>query len=163
MAEPFMGEIRQFAFGVVPKGWLPCNGQLLPIAQNQALFSLLGTTYGGDGRTTFQLPDLRGRLPLGFSQATALGTTGGETAHALTTGETPTHTHAVQASSVAGSASLLQNTYWAGAMSYAPAANGSMAPTAIGVTGGGQPHDNMQPYSAVSFCIALNGIFPSRN
>jgi microcystin-dependent protein len=163
MAEPFLGEIRQFAFGLVPKGWMPCNGQLLPIAQNAALFSILGTTYGGDGRTTFQLPDLRGRLPLGFSQVNALGSIGGETAHALTTAETPTHTHPVQASSAAGSAFQLQNGYWAGAMSYAPAANGTMSPAAIGVTGGGQPHENMQPYTAISFCIALNGIFPSRN
>jgi microcystin-dependent protein len=168
MAEPFVGEIRLFAFGMVPQGWLPCEGQTLPIQQNQVLFSLLGTMYGGNGMTTFQLPDLRGRVPLGmgqsnygqiFQQAQAAG----EIAHTLVAGEIPVHTHTVQASSTTGALSTLQGNYWAGAMNYAPTANGQMAGDAITPSGGNQPHQNMQPYSAVSFCIATAGIYPSRN
>jgi microcystin-dependent protein len=163
MADPFLGEIRPFAFGVIPRGWLPCEGQVLPINQNQALFSLLGTTYGGNGVNTFQLPDLRGRLPLGSSQNYPPGTVGGEATHTLTVNETPAHTHMVQASSATGTLSTLQGNYWAGAMNYAAAPDTAMAPDAIGAAGQSQPHENMQPYMAVSFCIATNGIFPSRN
>jgi microcystin-dependent protein len=162
MAEPFLGEIRPFAFGVVPRGWLACEGQTLPIQQNAALFSLLGVTYGGDGRTTFKLPDLRGRVPVGAGNI-PLGTAAGETAHALNTNETPAHTHQVQAASAAGTLSTLQGNYWAGAMNYASAADSSMAPGTISASGGSLPHENMQPYAALSFCIATSGIFPSRN
>lgn len=163
MAEPFIGEIRQFAFGVVPRGWAACQGQLLPISQNAALFSLLGTTYGGDGKTTFQLPDLRGRLPLGFGNDYPLGTVDGEATHALSANEMPAHTHQVKASSAAGSQSTVGNNYWAGAMNYAPTPSGPMAPAAIATAGASQPHENMQPYTALNLCIALTGIFPSRN
>jgi microcystin-dependent protein len=168
MAEPFLGEIRPFAFGIVPKGWAPCEGQLLSIMQNSALFSLLGTMYGGDGKTTFALPDLRGRVPLGvgqsnYGQTFTPGMVAGETTHTLTVNEIPAHTHAVQASSVTGTLSTLQGNYFAGAMSYAPTANTTMAADAISPTGASQPHENMQPYSAVNFCIALSGIYPPRN
>jgi microcystin-dependent protein len=163
MAEPFLGEIRLFGFGVVPKGWIPCEGQLLPISRYAALFSLLGVMYGGDGKTIFGLPDLRGRLPLGYNNELPQGVTDGEATHVLAASEMPAHTHQVQASTVTGAVSTVGNNYWAGAMNYAPTATGPMASAAIAAAGGGQAHENMQPYTALNFCIALNGIFPSRN
>jgi microcystin-dependent protein len=154
MSEPFLAEIRPFAFGFVPKGWLACAGQTLPINQNQALFSLLGTTYGGDGFQTFQLPDLRGRTAVHSGTTVTLGEKGGEESHTLTPSETPRHGFAVDVKS-----STRQP---AGAA----AARGEHYGTATGTTdlvGGGQPHENRPPYLAVELCIAVQGIFPSRS
>ncbi len=166
MAEPFLSEIRIMSFTFAPKGWALCNGQFLPINQNQALFSLLGTTYGGNGQTTFALPDLRGRTPIHVGSGHTLGERGGAQAHTLSIAELPVHTHVLQASSQPASTSTPNTTVVpaqsVGASVYASAsAPGAMAPTAIGNVGGTQAHLNMQPYLTLSFCIALQGIFPS--
>jgi microcystin-dependent protein len=169
MGTPYLAEIRLTSFSYAPKGWALCNGQLLPINQNQALFALLGTTYGGDGRTDFALPDLRGRAPMHFSGTHALGATGGEDSHALAVSEMPAHAHTLRASSkVAASSSpnggvLAQpgrgaTPAFAAATSLVP-----LNPEAIGNSGGGQPHENRPPFLAMNFVIALQGIFPSRN
>jgi len=166
MADPFLSEIRLFSFVYAPQGWALCNGQLLPINQNQALFSLLGTTFGGNGQTTFALPDLRSRVPIHVGNGHTLGELGGEQAHTLSIAELPTHTHAVNASTTAtggvdnpagnvlGSANNLY---------HAPASLTTMNPGTITNTGGSQAHLNMQPFLTLNFCIALIGIFPSRN
>jgi microcystin-dependent protein len=154
MAEPFLSEIRIMSFGFPPKGWALCNGQLLPINQNQALFSLLGTTYGGDGRVNFALPDLRGKVPIHTGKGFTLGTKGGEQAHTLSIAEMPTHVHTMQASSTAGDGPA------PGGQLLAPG-NSSLLPSTIGNTGGSQAHLNMEPFLVLSFCIALQGIFPS--
>jgi microcystin-dependent protein len=168
MAEPFLGEIRTTSFGFAPKGWALCNGQLLPINQNQALFSILGTTYGGDGRVTFALPNLQGRVPMHVGDGAVLGQAGGEAAHTLTTAEMPAHTHRLQAASDLANASVPGDAVPAAKPSggrdiYAP--KGSPAtplnPAAVGSTGASRPHDNMQPYLTLNFIIALQGIFPS--
>lgn len=171
MAEPFLSEIRIMSFGFPPKGWALCNGQLLPINQNQALFSLLGTTFGGDGRVNFALPNLQGRTPMHVGNGHTLGGRGGEAAHTLSIAETPVHTHvfygsADGASTVADANNVLargqaSNTnpinYYDTTITNAVALNaGSLANT-----GGSQAHPNMQPYLTLSFCIALQGIFPS--
>jgi microcystin-dependent protein len=165
MSEPFLGEIRLFPFGLVPSGWAPCNGAILPIQGYQALFSLLGTVYGGNGNTTFALPDLRGRTPIHTSSTIPLGTSQGESAHTLTVSEIPAHTHSISASSAAATlVSPANNTWASNTHLYNPA--DSLTPmntSSISTMGGNQPHTNMQPYGVVSFCIALNGIFPSRN
>lgn len=163
MAEPFIGEIRPFAFGFAPKGWARCEGQLLAISTNVALFSILGVMYGGDGKTTFGLPDLRARTPLGFNNTYPQGTLQGEQAHTLTTNEIPQHTHQVLATNTPATLSAVTNNYWASSMSYSPTANGTMGANAIATAGASQAHQNMQPYTAVSFCIALQGIFPPRS
>ena len=169
MSEPFIGEIRIFSFGFAPRSWALCNGQLLPINQNQALFSLLGTTYGGDGRTSFALPDLRGRVPLHVGPENVLGARAGAETVTLTAAQLPAHTHALQASAdVAGatdpSGATLAKKPRFGADVYAAAApTTALAPQAIGASGGGQAHTNLQPYSVLNFCIALTGIFPSRD
>jgi len=168
MAEPFLSEIRIMSFAFAPKGWALCNGQLLPINQNQGLFSLLGTTYGGDGRVTFGLPDLRGRTPIHVGSGHTLGEKGGEQAHTLSIAELPTHTHvlnAVNAPATTNESStsvmLAQST---ASNLYAPAASlQAMSPSEVTNTGGSQPHLNMQPFLTLSFCIALQGIFPSPN
>ncbi len=168
MAEPFLSEIRIFSFGYAPRGWAFCNGQLLPINQNQALFSLLGTTYGGNGQTNFALPDLRARTPIHTGNGHTLGELGGEQAHTITQSEMPTHVHLANATTAPATTNtpgngllLAQST---GANLYAAASNlQPMAPSAIGNVGGSQAHLNMQPFLALSFCIALQGIFPSRN
>lgn len=163
MSDFFLGEIRLFASDRIPRGWLACQGQLLQINQNQALFSLLGTNYGGDGRTTFALPDLRGAAPIGVGQNFPLGAAGGESSHALTTNEMPQHTHQVTGSTQGASLpSPVGNTWAAVANSYATASNGQMAPQALSAAGGSQPHENMQPYLTLSLCIATSGIYPSR-
>lgn len=169
MAEPFLGEIRLASFGVLPRGWAPCNGQLLPIAQNAALFSLLGTTYGGDGRTTFALPNLQGRVPMHVGSGVQLGQAGGEAAHALTVAEMPAHNHAALASTdLANSASPAGNVPGAkgrgGRDIYAAAGSAPVALNAgsIPANGGGAAHPNLQPYLPLNFMIALQGIFPSR-
>ena len=165
MAEPFLAEIRLMSFQFAPRGWAFCNGQLLPINQNQALFSLLGTTYGGDGRVNFGLPDLQGRVPIHTSNGHTLGERGGELAHTLTMTELPQHTHSVSAyDGVASSAIPGPTAYLAGQSGNpygtAPNLSGGPVPSSIG---GGQAHLNMQPFLTLSYCIALQGIFPSPN
>ena len=169
MAEPFLSEIRLMSFVFAPKGWALCNGQLLPINQNQALFSLLGTTYGGDGRVNFALPDFRGRVPLHVGSGHTLGERGGEQAHTLSLAEMPVHSHLVQVASVAAttdSPETLTNPAMAtprAPLFKAPQQPVPLAPQAVSSVGGSQPHLNMQPFLTVSFCIALQGIFPSPN
>jgi len=167
MAEPFLGELRIMSFDFPPRGWAFCNGQLLPINQNQALFSLLGTTFGGDGRVNFALPDLRTRVPIHDGNGHTLGEKGGEQAHTLAIAEMPQHTHALNASTAVAAANTGPGGNYLGQSSgvflYASAANlATMAPNAIGSVGGSQPHTNMQPFLALNFCIALQGIFPSQ-
>jgi microcystin-dependent protein len=166
MAEPFLSEIRIMSFVFAPKGWALCNGQLLPINQNQALFSLLGTTFGGDGRVNFALPDLRSRTPIHVGSGHTLGERCGEPAHTLSISEIPTHSHVAQASSVAGNVPTTPNNILANSPSniYSAATNlQALGPTSITNIGGSQAHVNMQPYLTLSFCIALQGIFPSPN
>lgn len=166
MAEPFLSEIRLFSFNFVPKGWATCNGQLLPINQNQALFALLGTTYGGNGQTTFALPDLRSRVPIHVGSGHTLGETGGEQAHTLSIGELPQHVHAMNGSTTASGGSDDPTGRFLGSASnlyHSPASLQPMNPGTIANTGGSQPHQNMQPFLALTFGIALQGIFPSRN
>ena len=171
MATPFLSQISLTAFNFAPKGWAACDGQLLPINQNPALFSLLSTQYGGDGRATFALPDLRGRTPTHRSDTSIQGTPLGAEAVVLTTGQLPRHNHGLMASSDLANANLPANALPAGrprggvAMYSAPG-NGAtvqMSPTAVTPSGGSQAHDNMQPYLTLNFVIALVGIFPSRN
>jgi microcystin-dependent protein len=165
MAEPFLSELRLMSFSFAPKAWAMCNGQLLPINQNQPLFSLLGTTYGGDGRVNFALPDLRGRVPIHVGQGSTLGERGGEQAHTLTTAEMPTHQHLMQASGTDGDSILPLNDVLAQAANVY-AAPGSLVALVGGTSGnfgGSQAHNNMQPYLTLTWCIALQGIFPSPN
>jgi microcystin-dependent protein len=160
MAEPFLSEIRIMSFNFAPKGWAMCNGQLLPINQNQALFSLLGTTYGGDGRVNFGLPDLRGRVPIHMGKGFTLGEKGGEQAHTLSIAEIPTHQHLGTASTPSNTKILAQAR---GSFLYGPATGlQPMAPNEIGNVGGSQAHLNMEPFLTLTFCIALQGIFPSQ-
>jgi microcystin-dependent protein len=173
MGQPYVGEIRMFAGNFNPAGWMFCAGQLLPISQYETLFNLIGTTYGGDGQSTFALPDLRGRVPihqgtLGGSNYTIGELAGSETV-TLTTNQIPSHNHALQATTGAGSALaptglvLSQPTGIAGPQTYVtPTAATPLANTST-ITGGSQPHENMQPYLVVSFIISLFGIFPSQN
>jgi len=163
MAEPFLSEIRIMSFVFAPKGWALCNGQLLPINQNQALFALLGTTFGGDGRVNFALPDLRARLPIHVGSGHTLGERGGEQAHTLSIAELPTHTHLEQASLNVGDAVNPTNAVLASASNVYRTADNLTALGATSVTnvGGSQAHLNAQPFLTLSFCIALQGIFPS--
>ena len=165
MSEPFLGEIRIFSFGFPPKGWALCNGQLLPINQNQALFSILGTTYGGDGRVNFALPNLQGRVPVYAGNGINLGQSSGEQAHTLSISELPAHTHTPVGNPSNANAGNPTGNLWASLSSggYLPTANTTMNPASILPAGGNQPHDNMSPYLVLNFCIALQGIFPSRN
>jgi microcystin-dependent protein len=167
MADPFLSEIRLFSFNFAPKGWAMCNGQLLPINQNQALFSLLGTTYGGNGQTNFALPDLRGRVPIHTGNGHTLGERAGEQAHTLSISELPQHTHTAQASAVAGTqnvpASNMMLSQRAAEIYRAPSNLAAMIAGTMTNAGGSQAHQNMQPFLALNFCIALQGIFPSRN
>ena len=166
MAEPFLAEIRIVSFGFPPRGWALCDGQLLPINQNQALFSLLGTTYGGNGQTTFGLPDLRARTPIHTGSGHTLGERGGEQAHTLGVAELPTHTHEVRAStSASGGAATPNGNYLGGANNayHAAASLTSLQPATVTTVGGSQAHLNLQPFLTLNFSIALQGIFPSRN
>ncbi len=179
MSEPFLSEIRIMSFAFAPKGWALCNGQLLPINQNQGLFSLLGTTYGGDGRVNFALPNLQARIPIHEGAGHTLGEAGGENAHTLNVNELPTHTHlvnAVQANADAGVSGHTPTTAKLLAQAFAVVSGnqtpvnlyGSGAPTrtfaanTITSTGGSQAHENRQPFVVLNFCIALQGIFPSQ-
>lgn len=168
--DTFIGEIRAFGFNFPPAGWAQCNGQLLPISQNTALFSLLGTMYGGDGKSTFALPDLAGSAPMHQGQGDGLserfvGETGGQNPVTLLNPEMPAHTHFVSGSPRPANENDPTNSYWGSAENlYGPnaAPPQQMAPQTLGVAGGGQPHDNLQPYLCVNFCIALRGIYPKR-
>ena len=165
MAEPFLGELRIMSFVFPPKGWALCNGQFLPINQNQALFALLGTTFGGNGQTTFALPNLQGRVPIHMGTHT-IGEAAGQAAHTLTISELPTHAHTAGASTTAtGGNDNATNRFLGSANNvYAPPSNlTTMNPATITNTGGSQAHLNQQPFLTLSFCIALQGIFPSRN
>ena len=168
MSEPFLGQISIFGFDFAPRGWADCDGQLLPINQNQALFALLGTTYGGDGRTTFALPDLRGRVPIHFGSGHPQGQRAGEERHTLTTAELPAHAHPTQCSSAAGTSKSPAGNFPAsesnGAIAvYSTTSNATLNASAVTNAGGGQSHENMQPFLTLTFAIALQGIFPSRN
>lgn len=170
MTTPFIGQIAIYAFDFPPKFWAKCDGQLLPIAQNQALFSLLGTTYGGNGVTTFALPNLRGRVPVQWGQGPglssyALGQQAGVTAVTVLSTQMPAHNHTVSGSTNAPSQGSPAGAAWATAASipYATTANTTMAPGALASSGGSQPHNNMAPSLVVNYSIALSGTFPSRN
>lgn len=169
MSEQFIAEIRIMSFGFPPRGWAKCDGQLLPIAQNQALFSLLGTTYGGDGRVNFALPDLRSRVPIHVDFQSGnqfpLGGRGGEAAHTLVTGELPQHTHQLNGSNQAESLGTPVGSYLptTSTPAYSPTANATLVGNEVTNTGGSQAHNNMQPYLVLNIIIALQGIFPPRN
>jgi microcystin-dependent protein len=166
MAEPFLAEIRIMSFGFPPKGWALCDGQLMPINQNQALFSLLGTTYGGDGRVNFGLPDLQGRTPMHMGNGHTLGEKAGEQGHTLSIQELPQHTHTFKASTNPGDTNLPAGNVLANSAPnnlYGPVQNlTAMHASAVTSIGGSQAHLNMQPFLTLSFCIALQGIFPSQ-
>lgn len=174
MSEPFLAEVRIVGFNFAPRGWAFCDGQILPINQNQSLYSLLGTTYGGDGRTSFALPDLRGRTPIHVGRSNGggshtLGQKSGEETHTLAANEMPQHRHILQGTSAAANQALPTGHLLAtvdATFSDAYTAPGqlvNMASQTMSNVGGGQAHDNMQPYLALNFCIALQGLFPSRN
>lgn len=167
MAEPFLSEIRIMSFVFAPKGWAQCNGQLLPINQNQALFSLLGTTYGGNGQTNFALPDFRGRIPIHVGSGHTLGERGGEQAHTITMNEMPQHQHQLMASTADASTDAPANNMVLATASLdlykLPSTLVAMDAAIVGSVGGSQPHLNMQPYLTLNYCIALQGIFPSPN
>jgi microcystin-dependent protein len=182
MSEPFLGEIKIISWNFAPKGWAFCNGNLLPINQNQALFSILGTTYGGDGMRTFGLPDLQGRTPFHVGNGIVLGEKGGETAHTLNISELATHNHVMAGDGTTaagsntdtpdpsggkvfglseGSGGAQTQPFAANVYSSSPSPNTALAPGCVGPTGGNQAHDNMSPYLVLNFIIALQGIFPS--
>ncbi len=174
MSEAFIAEIRIFPFNFAPRGWALCNGQLLPISQNTALFSLVGTNFGGDGRSTFALPNLRGSAPIQPGQGPGLsnyniGETGGQSTVTLLQSQIPSHTHAVNASNANGNQvgpagnSFAKPAAARGLKMYGPTANDTMNPGATSVVGGDQPHENMMPFLVVNYCIALQGIYPARN
>lgn len=168
MSEPFLGQLMPVAFGYAPRGFALCAGSLLTIAQNQALFSLLGTTYGGDGRVTFALPDLRGRTPVGFSNPVPIGQQGGVENVTLTQDQLPSHVHNFNASTAAGAARNPTNSVFGGSGAldiYGPSTGTQVVlnPATLGPAGQTLPHANLQPYTVLNFCIALNGIFPSRS
>jgi len=165
MGTPFISEIKIVSFGFAPKGWALCNGQLLPINQNQALFSLLGTTYGGDGRVNFGLPNLQGRAPIHMGAGQTLGELGGEQNHTLSIAEIPTHIHTWGATNIAANTPDPTSNLLGGAAEYNNSASnlGAMYPGVLSPVGGSQPHPNMQPYLTLNFCISLSGIFPSQN
>ena len=172
MSEPFLAEVRIVGFNFAPRGWAFCDGQILPINQNQSLYSLLGTTYGGDGRTSFALPDIRGRTPIHIGRSNGgadhtLGQKSGEETHTLSAAEMPQHDHVARGTTAVGnvpipsSSVVLADT--PGQIYADPANLLSLRSGTVANVGGGQAHENMQPYIAVNFCIALQGLFPSRN
>ncbi len=175
MSSPFLGEIRAFPYNFAPRGWVFCSGQSLSISQNAALFSLLGTNYGGDGKTTFVLPDLRGRLAVSSGQGPGLsdyqiGSNGGSETVTLNLNQIPAHNHSAQCTDVAASQPSPVGNVWAADGAVITSEYGVpqsspplMAAQAIGPAGGGQPHPNLMPFLVLNYCIALNGIFPARN
>ena len=169
MSTPFLAEIRLTSFAFAPRGWALCNGQLLAINQNQALFALLGTQYGGDGRVTFALPNFQGRAPMHVSGTHPIGEAGGEDFHTLSASELPSHTHTLRASAKAAASSSPNGGVLAapgrGATPAYAAPTGMVAlnPASVATSGGGQPHENRPPFLVMNFIIALQGIFPSRN
>lgn len=166
MSEPFLSEIKIVSFNFPPKGWALCNGQLLPINQNQALFALLGTTYGGNGQTTFALPNLRGRVPIHFDASHSLGEAAGSTSVTINIQQLPAHTHLLQGTNDAAELDVPQGNFLAKSSIQGFGSPGSLSPMAPGTVtnvGGSQPHNNMMPYLVLNFIIALQGIFPSRN
>lgn len=166
MAQPYVGEIRMFAGNFAPAGWMFCEGQLLPISENETLFNLIGTTYGGDGQSTFALPDLRGRVPLHFGNGLTLAETGGVEDVTLTVAQIPAHSHPLLASGDPGNQVNVQNAVTSNSQGAIPYREDfttqNMHPQAIGSTGGSQPHTNFQPYLCINFIISLFGIFPSQ-
>jgi len=166
VAEPFLSEIRIFSFGFAPQGWALCDGQLLPINQNQALFALLGTTYGGNGQVNFALPNLQGNVPMHMGNGHTLGERGGEQTHTLNLNEIPTHFHQTTGSSSSANLTSPSNALWAASVDN-PYSSGApttaMSPTCVSAVGGSQAHLNMAPFLTLNFCIALEGIFPSQN
>jgi len=166
MAQPYVGEIRMFAGNFAPVGWMFCEGQLLPISQNETLFNLIGTTYGGDGQETFALPDLRGRVPIHLGNGFILAETGGVESVTLTTQQIPAHRHPLLASTAAGNTNAPNNALIAASPSVqiflADSSDVSLAATSVTPVGGSQPHDNFQPYLCVNFIISMFGIFPSQ-
>ena len=167
MSSPFIGEIRMFAGNFAPAGWSFCNGAIIPIDQNDALFNLIGTTYGGDGQTTFALPNLQSRVPVHVGPGFALGQSGGVETVTLTTSQIPAHSHVPQAFSAPGGANAPAGSVWANSgastvySSTAPTL--AMDPAAIGSSGGSQPHDNMLPFLCINFILSLFGVFPSQS
>ncbi|CAM2007922.1 phage tail protein [Acanthopleuribacter pedis] len=169
MSEPFLAEVRIVGFNFAPRGWAFCDGQILPINQNQSLYSLLGTTYGGDGRTSFALPDMRGRAPMHVGNGHREGQKSGEETHTLAANEMPNHQHSLTAVSTDATAVLPTSSLLLASVptrlysEYSAAEAVTLHTGTIANVGGGQAHENMQPYIAVNFCIALQGLFPSRN
>ena len=167
MAEPFLGEIRIMSFNFPPKGWALCNGQLLPINQNQPLFALFGTTYGGDGRVNFALPNLQGQSPIHIGGGFSQGQTGGEQNHTLSSAEMPAHAHVAQGTTSNADQPIPTGNLLGAANNMYTGANAGnltpLEPSSISALGGSQAHQNMQPYLTLSFCVALQGIFPSQN
>jgi microcystin-dependent protein len=165
MAQPYVGEIRMFAGNFPPAGWMFCEGQLLPISENETLFNLIGTTYGGDGQSTFALPDLRGRLPIHFGNGFVLAETGGAEEITLTVNQIPTHSHPMLASTSAGTQNAPNNNVTAASPSVTlyigDVTDSNLSANAVGPVGGSQPHSNFQPYLCIDFIISLFGIFPS--
>jgi microcystin-dependent protein len=169
MANPYIGEVRMVGFNFPPPGWEPCDGRLLPISEHEALFTLIGTTYGGDGQSTFALPDLRGRIPVHMGAGRVLAESGGTETETLTLSQMPAHTHPVLGSANRGTTAAPAGSVPAVSVRrlYAPPLSGSLAPVPMRAgtaapAGGGQPHDNVHPFQCVSFIIAVEGIFPSR-
>jgi len=165
MGTPYLSEIRIVSFAFAPKGWALCNGQILPINQNQALFSLIGTTYGGDGETNFALPNLQGCTPIHFGNGFSLGQIGGESNHTLIISEIPQHTHLPVVSSNPANQGSPQSNYFANGNqpAFNPNPTGALNPSVVGFLGGGLAHNNTPPYLTLNFVIALQGIFPSRS
>jgi microcystin-dependent protein len=165
MAQPYVGEVRMFAGNFAPVGWMFCEGQLLPISENETLFNLIGTTYGGDGESTFALPDLRGRVPLHQGNGFILAETGGAEEITLTIGQIPAHSHPLLGSTVNGAQPAPEGNVLASSTVITPYApetvTVAMAQAAVGSVGGSQPHTNFQPYLCINFIISLFGIFPS--
>jgi microcystin-dependent protein len=167
MSSPYVGEIRMFAGNFAPSGWMLCQGQLLPISEYETLFNLIGTTYGGDGESTFALPNLQSRVPVHVGSGFVQAQTGGAEQVTLTTNQIPSHSHVPQGDGTNNSSNSPSGTVWAGTTTlkqFSPTApNVPMAPQALGSSGGNQPHDNMIPYLVINFIISLFGIFPSQN
>jgi len=166
MSSPFIGEIRMVGFTFAPAGWAFCDGSLVPISENDALFNLIGTTYGGDGQNTFALPDLRGRAPMHVGSGFVLGQVGGTETVTLTVSQIPAHSHAAQAQNTVGNQAGPANSVWANStlnQFTAPPASNAMNPLNVQSAGGSQPHENMMPFLTINFIISLFGIFPSQN